>query len=83
MPYLPNICLLYAGASYQMSYKPADIAPLTQRVFLAIVGLVFEQTSSSSRMEAMDDCTKGPQCQEREEMCFAKMTTIPERAPHG
>ena len=49
-----------------MSYKPADIAPLTQKVFLAIVGLVFEQTSSSSRMEAMDDCTKGPQCQERE-----------------
>ena len=47
-----------------MSYKLADMSPLTQRVFLAIVGLVFEQTSSSSRMEAMDDCTKGPQCQD-------------------
>ena len=47
-----------------MSYKLADIAPLTQKVFLAIVGLVFEQTSSSSRMEATDDCTKGPQCQD-------------------
>jgi len=34
-----------------------------------VVGLVFEQTSSSSRMEAMDDCTKGPQCQEREKKC--------------
>ena len=63
-----------------MPYKPADIAPLREYFWLAVVGLVFEQTSSSSRMEAMDDCTKGPQCQE---MCFAKMTTIPERAPHG
>ena len=33
-------------------------------VTLSTAGLVFGQTSSSSRMEAMDDCTKGPQCQD-------------------
>ena len=69
-----------------MPYKPADIALLGNYFWLMLLAWFLSKHHHQVEWKLWMIALKARNAKrerEREEMCFAKMTTIPERAPHG